>query len=166
MDKNISTIQIGGRPIGILTQPSKKVMNEIRLLKIKQTPFGAEPLREFIVRRVKYPVVMLLNRDVKGLKALIMLLKLIRDFRKLPEPDKANTWHPMSHRLIDLRDEFFSHQVTVNRNKALRAIWNFVIITYDADRYYRERIDWVVTRLLPWTIFEGEEKPRSEWWVG
>ncbi len=167
--QDINVIQMNRIPIGRLVSLSRKMRRDLELIVVKQTPFGAGILREFIIDKIKAPLLTLLihtGDKQMGLKGLVVLLKLARNFYKLPEPTKENTWHPNSHALIKLRDEFFRHEVNTSRHSAFRAVWKFVIILYDSDWYYRERIDWVMGYFhkMSWETYEGEEKPREPWW--
>ena len=96
------------------------------------TIFNTGPVNRFFVESVKRP--------------LIVLLGLLAD--NLPEPTKENTYYPNTKVIIELRDEFFSLENNPGRHKAFKAIWNFVIILYDYDRYYRHRIDWLIERIV------------------
>lgn len=78
------------------------------------------------------------------IKAIFQVIGSYRALNDLPEPTFENTWHPNSHRLIELRDEFFKHCVGLGtpRLKFMRAFINFIIIMYDYDRPYRDMMDW------------------------
>lgn len=107
-------------------------------LKEKQaTVFSSLPMQVFMIHAIKIP--------------LIKIASLIAS--KLPEPTKENTWHPNSHNLIEIRDEFFKHCFLEEaRLKLIRVIFNFVIIIYDFDPPWRMMIDWV-----------REEANKKEW---
>jgi len=90
-------------------------------------------------------------------------------FDKLPEPTRENTRWSNSHRLIEVRDGFFQHENNPKRFKALRAIFNYVIIKYDYDPYYHERLDWVIEKII--TIVNAGEwvshayrLKNDQWW--
>lgn len=118
------------------------------------TPFASFPLQTLMITKIKRP-----------------LLKLVAMFGDhFPEPTKENTWHPNSHHLIDLRDEFFRHCFIPNeeRIKLLRIIFNFVIVIYDYDRPYRMMMDWCKEQLdrKQWAPRESEQptKCNFNWW--
>jgi hypothetical protein len=95
--------------------------------KRRQTIFTSSPYQKFMIHGIKAP--------------LLTLINLFAD--KFPEPTKENTWHPNSHTMIDIRDEFFRHcHLDKRRNSVLRAVINFVIVMYDYDPPYRMMIDW------------------------
>ena len=93
-------------------------------------------------------------------------------FDRLPEPTKENTNWPLSHALIDIRDEFFRHDnKNPLRSKVLRAIFNIFIVKYDYDPYYHKRIDWVLSKLLPllnanpdW-LYQAKQLKSDQWWT-
>ena len=84
---------------------------------------------------------------VEVIKSPLMgLLNLFAE--KVPEPTKDNTRWKNSDILVELRDKFFELDNLPNRDKALRAIWNFVIILYDYDPIYQQRMDWLVEQFF------------------
>lgn len=107
-----------------------------------------------------------------NLVRLAVLGRQIRDIvlNELPEPTKENTLLANTHRLIDMRDRFFSFENNPGRERELRALWNLVIIIYDYDMYYRERADivlrWLVALVLQglWRPSDGRREPRQPWW--
>ena len=94
---------------------------------------------------------------VAKLRAVNTLRGLAKDIDKLPEPTEATTWHPNSHALIRVRDEFFSRcGLGTPRQQLIRAVLNFVIMIYDYDRPYRDLIDWAKQEL------DRDWKPRGD----
>ena len=100
---------------------------------------------------------------VKG--AVRKSLAMICD--KLPEPTKENTRRANSHRLIDIRDHILSRDLEGADDKVIRGFFNLLIIVYDFDIFWRERIDRVVRLLIAsgWEETEGSENPRYMWWL-
>lgn len=109
------------------------------------------------------PVGQFLRYEIK--KAGSCLLRVIHD--QLPPPDKENTYYKNSHALIDLKEEFLSHEIMEGRRKAIEAAFNFIIMLYDFDSYYRERGDWLIKKVkeIDWEILSGREEPREQWWL-
>ena len=124
------------KQIGYTTIYTRGLVNK-RILKIK-APFWA--------------AIHTLTTDsnaVEKIHAAIKLLKLVPEIRELPLPTKENTRWRNTDVLIDLRDRFFEFENNGNREPVFRAVWDFLIILYDYDPYYQERID---------AIFD--------WWLG
>lgn len=104
----------------------------VKQQKKRMTIFASLPYQTFMVHALKAPLVKLINLFVD----------------KFPEPTKENTWHPNSHRLIEIRDEFFKHCfLHESKLKILRAGINFAIVIYDYDPPYRMMIDWWAKQL-------------------
>lgn len=72
---------------------------------------------------------------------------LIAFARVLPEPTKETTVRPNTHRLLDVKDEFFEHEDNPGREEVLRAIWKIGTVIYEHDIYYSNRVDWVVEKI-------------------
>ena len=68
-----------------------------------------------------------------------------------------------SREFLNLRNELLSHTIVPDSQRNFRAVFNFVIMLYDSDEYYRQRIDWVISRLKTLPLKEGEPI-RPEWW--
>lgn len=115
------------------------------------TIFNTGAVERFLVSDVKAPLMQGLNAlfdGSGGYSRLKALWRAYKAMRELPEPTKENTYYPNTKLIIELRDEFFSLENNPSRHKAFRTIWNFVIILYDYDRYYRHRIDWVIEKMF------------------
>jgi len=104
---------------------------------------------------------------VRAGKALWDVLKALKG---LPEPTKDNTWHPNTHKLIDLRDWLFERCfLGKERMNLVGRVINFVIVLYDFDPPWR----WIFDSLLGEALKE-EWKPRGfqdtwtesykDWW--
>lgn len=121
----------------------------VRIVK-KKSIYQGGPLGKFFRFRVK-PLVK---------KILGMLCD------QIPEPRKDNSYYKNQHALIDLRDEFVSHDINHVNDKLFKGFFNFVIALY-FDHYWRERIDLAVKRIkeMDWEIISGEEEPRHKWWL-
>ena len=94
------------------------------------------------------------------------LLRLIN--KVLPEPDKQNTIRPNSHVLIALMDYFFANENNPNREAEFQAIAKMIILMFDGDYYYWERMEHIIAELYK-KIQSGEyelrkEPPRATWW--
>jgi len=78
---------------------------------------------------------------------------------------KENTRWNNTDVLIDIRDRFFQLENNPSREGAFRAIWNFIIIMYDFDPYYQQRIDWLMEQVkkAPWEPREPG-RPRPPQW--
>ena len=107
-----------------------------------------------IINKIKGPfmdaiyIVMSEASIAAKIRAGAELYELTKEINKLPDPTKANTRWKNTDILIDLRDEFFRLENNPGREPAFRAIWNFIIILYDYDPYYQQRIDWLVEAFL------------------
>jgi len=97
-------------------------------------------LRDFVIKQVKAPLE----------TAIIMAASL------LPDPTKENTYHPNTHRLIELEELFFSYDTNPSKRRLLKAVWKLLIIENEHDPYYRDRFNWGVEKIV-----NGEWKPRS-----
>lgn len=82
----------------------------------------------------------------------------------LPKPTKENTDGRNTHILIDLRDEFLKHEEGSTRYKEFEGLFNLVITRYDHDRYYGDRIDWLLKQWLKtdW-VFWKHKVPGRAW---
>jgi len=105
--------------------------------------FGQNPQQNTIIE-VKALLLQGMDSLQSGhsLKALISLKKAFDIFRELPEPTKENTWHPNSHRMIEVRDWFFTKcKLDSHRLNFIRIPVNFIIDVYDYDPPYRDILD-------------------------
>lgn len=128
-----------------------------RIVQERRTVFSSLPVQTFMVHGIKAPALenisILLSPEsnpAQKLKALMALRRVLHDFEKnFPEPTPENTWHPNSHLLCQVRDEFFKHCVGLSceRLRTLRLGINFFIIIYDYDPPYRMMIDWWAKQL-------------------
>ena len=128
---------------------------------------GAQML---MTHEIKMPVMksfaILFNSKASKLKKLGALWALWRVFQAtkcLPEPTKANTWHPNTRNLIDLRDWLFQRcGLGTLRLHLIRRVMNFCIILYDFDPPWRWIFDSVREEAL-----KKEWKPRGfeDTWV-
>ena len=88
----------------------------------------------------------------------------------LPEPTKENTWHPNSHKLIDIRDWFMENNQYFKpdslHGRACRGFFNLAIAVYDFDHAYRDMGNAVAWKMIhsDWAILSGEKEPRQPWW--
>ena len=122
----------------------------------KKTIYSSLPMQVFMIHAIKKPLIegvnTLFSPDAKlkdKIGAIRELWKAFKAFQKMPEPTKENTWHPNSHNLIEIRDEFFKHCFLDEiRRRFIRNIFNFVIILYDFDAPWRMMIDWCVEEWL------------------
>lgn len=83
----------------------------------------------------------------------------------LPELAEDSVNHPNTKTLIEVREEFFKRENNDSRNRLFRAIWKLLIIIYDYDPYYRDRMDWVKKEIekREWKgIYPN--RPRRKYW--
>jgi len=135
-----------------------------------QSPYVYDPVHNLIVNEIKAPLVELLDAVIDHRlrpEQLLLVRRVVKAVNRLPMPAHENIRLKNSHLLVDLRDEFFSHERNAGREKALLALFNAVIIVYEYDHYYRNRIDW----LLKWLVEHYGEweplkpnRPRREQW--
>lgn len=101
--------------------------------------------------------------------ALARLPYLLYLVTKLPEPIVCETLKSNDIALITIRDEFFHWEDNPGRDRAFRLLWKAFIIIYIYDAYYRDRIDFVIERLVffyntgRWTP-RGNNRPRVTCW--
>lgn len=119
----------------------------------KKTIYSSLPMQVFMMHAIKKP--------------LLEVARLI--LSKLPEPTKENTWHPNSHNLIEIRDDFFEHCfLGEDRRIFIRTVFNFVIIIYDFDAPWRMMIDWCIEewRKKDWKPkgYGMDKIPDWRWW--
>ncbi len=138
-----------------------RLEREARDARVKETErrmqrgiYGQLPYQVFMIHAIKAPMLesiaaLLSPESGNGnkLKALIALRKVIKNLDKFPEPTIENTWHPNSHRLIELRDEFFERYRRFPFRHLIQKGIKFGIIIYDYDRPYRDMGDWAKAEL-------------------
>ncbi len=138
-----------------------RLEREARDARVKETErrmqrgiYGQLPYQVFMIHAIKAPMLesiaaLLSPESGNGnkLKALIALRKVIKNLDKFPEPTIENTWHPNSHRLIELRDEFFERYRRFPFRHLIQKGVKFGIIIYDYDRPYRDMGDWAKAEL-------------------
>ena len=88
--------------------------------------------RQYVIDKIKAPL----------LKAITILAS------RYPEPAKEYTSAKNTHNLLDIQKEFFDHEDNAGRDALFRAIWRIFIIEYEHDTYYRNRIDWVIEKIV------------------
>jgi len=131
----------------------------------RKTVYSSFDYQKVMIEDIKRPLLenlmIILSPDSSKsdiLKALLNLMKVLRRFEKYPEPQRGihpetglpYVWNPNSLRLIELRDEFFSHcKLGGLRERILRAGINFIIIIYDYDPPYRFMLEWWIEKLEP-----------------
>ena len=86
--------------------------------------------------------------------------------RRYPEPTHENVLYKNSHRLLDIRDEFFRCWDTRGRHKLYEALWRVVIVKYEHSANYRNFIDWTLMMIQAsgWKPFEPDRQ--MELWKG
>lgn len=80
----------------------------------------------------------------------------------LPEPEEMKFEHHNTPILLQLRNDFLQHENSSKVNE-FKAISNFIIMLYDSDEFYRQRVDWLIKEIGKRPIVEGE-KPDPRWW--
>ena len=144
--------------------------------KKRQTVFSSYEWQHRMVEEVKGPALeglmdILSSNYGRRLGGLLKLRRAMQAWVDFPEPTKENTWHPNSHRLIDIRDDFLSLcQLDEKHIRFIRLAINFIIVLYDYDPPYRMLIDWWAKKLgmtnwdysIPITVVGHNWK----WWLG
>ena len=104
------------------------------------------PARQYVIDKLKAPL----------LEAIVKLAT------KYPEPTRKNCLHPNTLLLLDAEDRFVKCERNKGRDALFRAIWRVFIVEYEHDKYYRERINWVLKWILGsnWDYFE---LPLTHW---
>jgi hypothetical protein len=168
-------------------RPEKEARDErLKQQQERITVYSSLPYQTFMVHAIKAPVVegvfTIFSPTANKAQKTQAMLKAYRGLKafedKFPEPQHGNepttglpyAWHPNSHALIDLRDEFFKHcHLNDGRCRLLRTFINAVIIIYDYDPPYRMMIDWWAQQLniqnwrfdMPVTVVNHN----WEWWT-
>lgn len=115
----------------------------------KRTIYSALPMQAYMLHAVKAPLMEGVNAllsPTSNLKDKIMAVRKIRtaykNFLKVPEPTKENTWHPNTHALIEVRD-WFCERCFLNdtRKSFVRNFFNFVIVIHAYDQPWRWMIE-------------------------
>ncbi len=88
--------------------------------------------RKYVMDKIKAPL----------MKAITILAQ------RYPEPTKERTREPNTHMLIDIQGKFFECENNPGRDALFRAMWRMLIIEYEHDPYYRDRLDWIVEKLV------------------
>lgn len=99
----------------------------------------------FIIDRIKAPFTSAIHNGKRP-----DLLKLMSEIRRLPKPTRARVHMPNSPILIDLRDKFLSALWRRILFGWAAPLIDGVIILYDYDGYYGDRIDFVLCRWKRW----------------
>ena len=123
--------------------------------------FG-QPINQLAIMDVKAELLRAITmwsspNRIDKVKAIPMFRAVYKNINLLPEPTIENTWHPNSHALIKVRDEFFSRcGLGTPRQQLIRSVFNLAIMIYDYDRPYRDLIDWAKQEL------DRDWKPRGD----
>jgi len=105
------------------------------------------PMRQFIIDKAKKP-----------------LHKVILSIgKRWPEPTIENCAHPNSIILINIRDEFLTHQARSGRGPLLLAAFNILICIYEHDIYYRQRFNWFIKKIIEAGWFNIGSEPKWCW---
>jgi len=129
----------------------------------QKTVYFSLPMQMYMNVTIKKPALDAISvlfgesSKVDKLKAAKMLWDAFQAIEGLPEPTKENTWHPNTHRLIELRDWLFERCFLGKlRMGFIRRVMNFLIILYDFDPPWRWIFDSVKEQ-----ICSQEWKPRG-----
>ncbi len=87
--------------------------------------------REYFIEKVNKPLE----------KAIIIL------GNRFPEPTRLNCFHPNSHRLFDIRDEFFKRDNNRTKKVLLEVLFRILIAKYEHSPYYAHRFDWFIEKI-------------------
>lgn len=130
------------------------------------------PYGQYVIDKLKKPLMeglITLANPKKGIRKILDFLPLLwavwtiaRVVNKYPEPTRENCEQPNTILLLDARDRFFECSINPFRNPLFRAIWRIFIVIYEHDKFYRERINWVVQWIFGsgWNYFE---LPLTHW---
>ena len=68
--------------------------------------------------------------------------------KRMPEIDRKELERYNSRILLDIRNEMLTHNLDLVRAGYLSTIFDFVIMLYDSDEYYSQRLDWVLEQII------------------
>jgi len=90
-------------------------------------------------------------------KALVLLAN------RYEEPTHENVLHPNSHKLLDIRDKFFTWEDNPSRTNLFKAVFRVGIHKYE-DPYYGRRLDWLVEMIVnsDW-VTRACDYPNESW---
>jgi len=100
----------------------------------------------------------LFHWDIKRL-----VVKALDLLASMPELAMDDFEHYNSREFLNLRNELLYHDTVPRQQRHFNLMFNFFIMLYDSDEYYRQRIDWLIRRLKEMPLKEGEPV-RPEWW--
>lgn len=72
-------------------------------------------------------------------------LDIITLGKRYDEPAHENVVHPNTHRLLDMRDEFF--RCWKVPRKFFEPLWRIVIVKYEHSPNWRNFLDWVIMKV-------------------
>ena len=92
---------------------------------------------------------------------------LLKKYSSLPEPTKDNTMPGGAHALIDMENHFLAHEVNPEQDKLVRGFFKLLIMLYDSDHYWWERIDEAIRYIkeMEWESKYNQGIPRRTWWI-
>lgn len=111
----------------------------------QKTVYFTIPLQMYMFFEIKKPAMEAIDtlfdptaNRIQKLKALKDLWGAFNAVKGLPDPTIENTWHPNTHKLIELRD-WLCERCHLNKTRMnfIKRIMNFVIILYDFDPPWR-----------------------------
>lgn len=151
-------------------------MTNLALPLPQKTIYFSLGMQMYMSEKVKKPILeavkLFTSEDasqIHKMKAMKLLWDAYQGMKGLPEPTKENTWHPNSHRLIELRDYLRAHCfMPVVRTGLIDRVMNFIIILYDFDPPWRWVIDSIIQKALTmkWLPrgFQDTWKETYKWW--
>lgn len=115
---------------------------------LKETMLNPNEMRSYIIEKAKAP----------------MRKLIVKASTRFPNPTRCNCHNPLSLKLFDIWDEFNERDRSgAERKDMFNAAWKMLIIEVEHDVYYRDRLIWVLGRLLRSGYrFEGRE-PMTHW---
>ncbi len=145
--------------------------------KRQMTVFGSLPVQTYIVHAIKAPFCKILLRIFEKPLGVIDAIRILVELNKirkrisdnLPEPTLENTWHPNTHILIEVMNEFFEYSDLRIRERELKTMLKFATIINDYDPPYRFLINRFLEIWLKHSkgwIWHDDNEWAAKYWKG
>jgi len=123
--------------------------------------------RQYFINKVKAPLMSAMVAFTNGhgkspiawITTAIALVRIVIHVNRYPKPTRENTRKLKTHVLLDIWDDFFKYEHNKGRDPLFQAIRRIFIGEYEHDRYYADRIDWFVEKIVE-KYQSGEWPPR------